>query len=72
MGGITSPTALKMAVIFENRRAASESAIIEKDPSAALGNTTQNIPMPMSIAADTKLDQIPTLMCLGKFSSNGK
>ena len=65
MGGRTSPTALKMARIFENRMAASESGTMEKEPSEAAGCATQKMPIPMSIIADMTLAQIPVLICLG-------
>ena len=69
MGGSTSPTALKMAVIFANRIAASESGMMENEPSEAAGWATQKTPIPISIIAETKLAQMPVLMCLGRLLS---
>jgi hypothetical protein len=65
MGGRTSPTALKMARIFANRMAASDSGTIENEPSAAAGCAIQKTPIPISMTADTILAQMPMRICFG-------
>jgi len=66
-----SPTALKMAVIFAKRMAASESATRVKEASAEVGWITQNSPIPISIKAETKLAQTPVRICRGNDRSSG-
>jgi hypothetical protein len=59
IGGRKSPIALKIAVIFANRNAASESGIMENEPSEAAGCAIQKMPIPISITAEMILAQMP-------------